>query len=130
MQRTAKMERMRARLLARAFGAVATFGALFAIGAGAQTAQPYVFAGTVTSNQYGLMTLQRDDAMGTLTLLANTNATLRNRRFPSEVEREGGFCSGFAAMDCPCTRLTRRVGLWRSWQHRHSRCPREIPEFW
>jgi hypothetical protein len=40
----------------------------------------------VTNNQYGMMTLQRDDATGLLTLLANTNATLLNPCFPSEVD--------------------------------------------
>jgi hypothetical protein len=68
-----------------------------------------------------LMTLQRDDATGTLTLLANTNATLLNPCSPSETDARGRFCLEFAAMGCRCTRWTRRVGLSRSWQHRHLR---------
>jgi hypothetical protein len=92
---------MRARLLARAFAAVTILGGLFAIEAAAQTAQPYVFARTVTNSQYGLMTLQRDDAMGTLTLLANTNVTLLNPCFPSEVDARGRFLFGVCGDGLP-----------------------------
>jgi hypothetical protein len=94
MQRTSNTKWTRARLFARASTAVTVLGGLFAIGTGAQTAQPYVFAGTVTNNQYGLMTIQRDDVMGTLTMLVNTNATLLNPCFPSEVDARGRFLFG------------------------------------
>jgi hypothetical protein len=91
MQHSANGKCMRACSLAWAFTLATIFAGTFVSGATAQTPQPYVFAGTVTNNQYGLVTLQRDDAMGTLTVLANTSVTLLNPCFPSEVDARGRF---------------------------------------
>jgi hypothetical protein len=94
MQRLANGKCTRACSLVRAFKLAAIFTGTLVSGAAAQTPQPYVFAGTVKNNQYGLVTLQRDDAMGTLTALANTNVTLLNPCFPSEVDARGRFLFG------------------------------------
>jgi hypothetical protein len=94
MQRLANGQCTRARLLVRVSALASIFIGMLTLGAAAQTPQPYVFAGTVTNNQYGLVPLQRDDAIGTLTALANTNVTLLNPCFPSEVDARGRFLFG------------------------------------
>ena len=77
---------MRARSLALAFALLAIFAGTFASGVAAQTPQPYLFAGTVTNSQYGLVTLQRDDAMGTLTALSPPRVTAAVSTGPQSIE--------------------------------------------
>jgi hypothetical protein len=55
---------MRTRSLGWASMLLIFFAGMFVSGTAAQTPQPHVFAGTVSNNQYGLVTLQRDDAVG------------------------------------------------------------------